>query len=130
MPLPTEDVVAIQQLAARYNHAIDSRDGTGFADTFVDDGVLEIPGLMEVAGRAELEKFAAGFDLPAPRHVATNLVVDGDGDEASLRAYVQLHALAGDPPRQEVTWSGVYQDQLVRQGGQWRFRRRVCLADG
>lgn len=130
MPLPVEDVVAIQQLVARYNHAIDSCDKTAFADTFAPDGVLEVPGLMEVSGREGLEQFAAGLtNLRAPRHVATNLLIEGDGDTARLRAYVQLNVLADEPPRQVVSWSGVYEDQLVRLGGGWRFLRRVCIAD-
>ena len=130
MPLAVEDVVAIGQLVARYNHAIDSGDADGFADTFLADGVLEVPGLMEVSGRAGLGDFVAGLaGLRSPRHVATNLLIEGEGDEATLRAYVQLNVLVDEPPHQVVSWSGVYEDQVVRHGGAWRFRRRVCIAD-
>ena len=39
MGLTIDDQLAIQQLAARYNHAIDSGDSTGFAGAFVESGV-------------------------------------------------------------------------------------------
>ena len=40
MPLPVEDVLAIQKLLADYNHAIDAGDGDAFAGAFVEDGTL------------------------------------------------------------------------------------------
>ncbi len=131
MALSAEDQLAIRDLAARYNHAIDSGDGGAYADTFVDDGVLDA-GAFVLEGRSALEAFPPQFagSVRAPRHVATNLVIDGDGDRAELRAYVQLYAMVGDPPRQEVAASGTYADTLVRAGGTWRFVRRTYTADG
>jgi len=130
MPLSAEDQLAIRDLAARYNHAIDRGDGAAYADTFVDDGVLDAGALL-LEGRRALEEFPPQFALSvrAPRHIATNLVIDGDGDRAELRAYVQLYALMGDPPRQEVAASGLYADTLVRADGAWRFVRRTYTAD-
>lgn len=130
MPLSVEDHIAIQQLVARYSHAIDSGDGAAYADTYVDDGVLDA-GLLQVEGRDALRAFGDSFarSVHAPRHVASNLVVDGDGDRAEVRAYVQLHVLAGDPPRHEVSASGIYHDTLVKEGGQWRFVRRTFAID-
>jgi uncharacterized protein (TIGR02246 family) len=126
MALSTEDQLAIQQLVARYNHAIDSGDGGGYAEAFVEDGVLDAGDLL-VEGRDALRSFADSFaaSVRAPRHVATNLVIEGDGDQARIRAYVQLYVLAGDPPHQQVSASGTYTDDLVKQGGQWRFVRRT-----
>ncbi|MBV8463811.1 MAG: nuclear transport factor 2 family protein [Acidimicrobiales bacterium] len=130
MALDLDDHVAIQQLVARYNHAIDSGDGAAYADAFVDDGVLDAGGLV-VEGRDALHSFAETFaaSVWAPRHVATNLVIDGQGDRAELRAYVQLYSMEGDPGRQGVRASGIYHDTLVKQDGRWRFVRRTYTGD-
>lgn len=130
MTLSIEDYLAIQQLAARYNHAIDSGDGPAYADTFVEDGVLDA-GELVVEGRQALSAFATTFarSVRAPRHVATSLLIDGDGQHAELRAYVQLYSLSGEPPHQEVRASGTYADRLVKQNGHWRFARRTYVDD-
>jgi uncharacterized protein (TIGR02246 family) len=128
--LSTEDRMAIQQLAARYNHAIDSGDGAAYAGTFVEDGVLDA-GQLVLEGREALEQFASAFpgSVLCPRHVATSLLIDGGGDGAVLRAYVQMYALVGDPPRQTITASGTYTDSLVKLEEGWRFVRRTFTAD-
>jgi uncharacterized protein (TIGR02246 family) len=131
MALSAEDQLAIRDVAARYNHAIDGGDGAAYADTFVDDGVLDA-GELVLEGRDALQQFATSFaaSVRAPRHIATSLVIDGNGDHAELRAYVQMLAMVGEPPRHEVTASGTYTDTLVRVGGSWRFVRRVFTRDG
>jgi uncharacterized protein (TIGR02246 family) len=131
MALSAEDQLAIRDLAARYNHAIDGGDGVAYADTFVDDGVLDA-GELVLEGRPALEEFATSFagSVQAPRHIATSLVIDGEGDHAELRAYVQLFAMVGQPPHHEVTASGTYTDSLVRVDGSWRFVRRTFNRDG
>ncbi len=131
MPLSAEDQLAIRDLAARYNHAIDGGDGATYADTFVDDGVLDA-GELCVEGRTALEQFGSSFagTVRAPRHIATSLIIDGDDDHAELRAYVQMFAMVGEPPRHEVTASGTYLDALVKVDGAWRFVRRTFTIDG
>ena len=130
MALTTADHIEIRDLVARYNHAVDSGDGDGYADTFIDTGVLEAGELL-VEGRDALAAFAVGLPKSqrAPRHIASNLVVSGDGDHATVAAYVQMYTLVGDPPRQEVAASGRYADQLVRSDGRWLFVRRVFTSD-
>ena len=68
MGLTIDDQLAIQQLAARYNHAIDSGDSTAFAGAFVEDGVLDA-GELVVEGHAALEQFGKSFhrSTRAPR---------------------------------------------------------------
>lgn len=130
MSLSAEDQLAIRDLAARYNHAIDSGDGRAYADTFVEGGVLDA-GALVVEGRDALEQFGSSFagSVHAPRHIATSLVIDGDGDHAQLRAYVQMFTMVGEPPRHQVSASGTYADTLTRVDGAWRFVRRSFTAD-
>jgi uncharacterized protein (TIGR02246 family) len=128
--LSTEDILAIQQLVASYNHAVDAGQGAKFAATFTSDGVLEVGG-SEIKGHDALAEFATGVPagLPGPRHVASNLLIEGSGDEASLSAYLHLYITAGDPPAPSLATSGKYDDQLRRIDGKWRFARRVFTAD-
>ncbi len=130
MALSIEDQLAIQQLVARYNHAIDSGDARAYAEAFTADGVLDAGDLV-LEGRDALYAFADSFAVTvrALRHVASNLVIEGEGNRAELRAYVQLYGLAGEPPCQEVRASGIYADELVKEGGRWRFVRRTFVDD-
>ena len=130
MRLSTDDVVAIQGLAARYNHAIDSGDAEGFIATWVESGVLDAGGLF-IDGHAALKEFTVNFaaGAQAPRHVATNLVIDGDGDNATLKAYVQMYVLAGDPAQQIIAAAGKYDDTLIKEDGTWKFVRRNFTVD-
>jgi uncharacterized protein (TIGR02246 family) len=128
--LSTEDILAIHQLVASYNHAVDAGHGDKFAQTFTADGVLETRG-NAIKGHDALAEFATGVPggLSSPRHVASNLLIEGSGDEASLSAYLHLYILAGDPPSPTIAISGKYDDQLRRTDGGWRFARRVFTAD-
>ncbi len=130
MALTTEDQLEIQGLVARYNHAIDSGEGQDYAGTFTLQGVLDA-GALVVEGREALAKFATGLPSSqhSPRHITTNLVIEGDGDRATVRAYVQMYVLAGDPPHPELAVSGKYDDALVRDDGHWVFERRVFTID-
>jgi uncharacterized protein (TIGR02246 family) len=130
MSLTTEDQLEIQGLAARYNHAIDSGDADGFVATFVEAGVLDAGGLV-LEGHAALKDFGSTFSSSAraPRHVATNLVIDGDGDHATLKAYIQMYMLSGEPAKQTITAAGKYDDVLTKEDGRWKFVRRTFTVD-
>jgi len=130
MGLTIEDRLAIHDLAARYSHAVDSGDAEGFIATFVETGVLDA-GQVQLDGHAALKDFALNFSSSrrAPRHVASNLVLDGDGDHATLKAYVQMFLLTGEPPQQTVSISGIYDDTLIKEDGSWKFVRRNFTAD-
>jgi uncharacterized protein (TIGR02246 family) len=130
MALTTEDQLAIQGLAARYNFAVDSGDGEAFAATFVEAGVLDL-GPTQIEGRPALQEFAEHFPTTrrSPRHVSTNLVIDGDGDQATLEAYVLIFALTGDPARPTIMTMGTYDDILSKEDGAWRFVQRNFTPD-
>jgi uncharacterized protein (TIGR02246 family) len=79
MPLSTDDLFAIQQLYARYNHAIDFGDPDGWAACFVEDGVFTAPG-ADVTGRNALLAFAADFaQRMRARHWTNNLLLEETG---------------------------------------------------
>ena len=87
MPLEASDIIAIQQLYAAYNVAADHGDGKAFGGCFTADGVFDT-GTMRAEGADALAGFANGIPAAAPgcRHIATNVLVEGDGDLATGQA--------------------------------------------
>src|SRR5262245_28254642 len=129
MALTTEDRLAILDLIARYNHALDAGDKEAYAATWAEDGVFELGTQETVRGRAALrERFAN----PPPegvrlRHWSTNAIIEGDGDRATLRLYVM--AMRIDPQGRQIGFSGVYDDRLERVSGAWKFAHRHLTPD-
>jgi uncharacterized protein (TIGR02246 family) len=128
MTLSTDDVLAIHQLVATYNFAVDGGDPAAFAGTFTTDGVFSVGG-QEMRGHDALRAFVEGRAGVAPRrHVVSSIIVEGDGDEASLRAYLQVVAKLDDGTFGVAT-QGTYDDRLVRTSDGWRFRARNFTID-
>jgi hypothetical protein len=119
---PIEDVIAIEQLAARYNHAIDSLDAEGWAATFAEGGSFQSAGRDAVVGREALEAFVRGRDATT-RHYNSNLLIEVDGDTATMRAYLELVR------HREIVATGHYEDTLRRVDGEWRFVSRLVTPD-
>ena len=126
MALPADDILAIQKLIADYNHALDARDGTTFASLFVENGSLDT-GFNVVKGRDELRDF--GGIVPGARHLVSNVSIEGDGDDATARLYLQMWATAGGAAETKLVISGRYEDTLKRDDGSWRFVTRKLIPD-
>ena len=124
MPLNIEDRLAIQELVARYNHAVDFGDQQAWLALFTDDGVFEggPEPRYEMRGREQLAQFASRFQGDrGSRHWTNNSIIEGDGDEVTHIMYLAV-LRTGDPPGIRLT--GVYRDRIVRQNGQWKFKSR------
>jgi hypothetical protein len=126
MALTVSDVIEIEQLAARYIHAADRGDGETFASTFTEDGRLGT-----VAGRATLAEFGSGVPQrrPGVRHWLSNLLIDGDGDNATMRSYLRMTAKVGPDGSAVEVATGCYEDELVRVEGRWLFQVRTFVSD-
>ena len=124
MPLTTEDRLAIQDLAARYNTAIDSGNSEAWAATFTSNGTFESGGRVH-GGTEALTTFAKGFAerMAGARHWNNNLVIDGDGDSATLGCYLILMKTG------QVVTTAKYEDTLRRENGAWRFASRKVVPD-
>jgi hypothetical protein len=138
MALSAEDCEAIRQLVARYNFAVDLGDAEGWADTFLPEGVFECVGVPEGSplggrhqGRAALVAYATThhrLNGGRARHWNWNLLIEGDGERATLRCYLAaLVAGQGDGARLVAT--GIYTDRLARTAAGWRFASRRIEVD-
>jgi len=130
MALSTDDLVQIQQLYARYNHAIDGGQADAWAATFTADGVFN-SGQGEFTGTAALAQFAGGFANQfkgKARHWTNNLVIDDAPGGAKGTCYLALYMLGGEGgPKILVT--GIYRDELAKGADGWRFTKRAVTGD-
>ncbi len=129
MSLSAADKIEIQELVARYNRAIDSGDVEGWVETFVPDGVFEGLVVPTFRGHDELRAFATAFwtepeyaEWRGAQHWTINMIIDGEGDSATLFAYHIM--FKPDGPGADPALMCAYDDELVRVDGGWRFSRR------
>ena len=133
------DQLAIQQLMARYEWALDGGDARAYAALFADDGVLVFAG-REQKGRAAIqaaiENLARSFSASGPagapppkiQHILSNLVVEQHGDTADARSFwTEIWNPTGKA--MGVRAAGHYEDRLVKKGGRWWFSRRQIFDD-
>jgi len=126
-----EDQLAIQRVLVDYAARLDARDYAGYASLFAKNGEWG-SGKNVYRGRDAILKMLVGlFGAPAPGyvntesyHISTNFQVDVNGDRATARS---RHLLVMRGPKGEPTPSlaGRYEDELIREDGQWKILRRV-----
>lgn len=128
------DRTRIRDLTARYNRSFDDGDTDAFAETFTEDGVMEVVGGFEVRGRAGLAEMCRRTPYGVV-HVTADATVDIDGDRAVQDVTVmvlQRPKPDAAPAERQTTLerSGRYHDELVRTADGWRFARRTVTLDG
>jgi uncharacterized protein (TIGR02246 family) len=112
------DQAAIRELIASYALSLDAGDIDQCVELFADDGEFVVYG-RSFAGRQGI----GGMFRDAPRglHLTGVSHIDVDGDTATARTQV-LFVRAGSLQLRPA----LYDDELVHEGGCWRFRRRQC----
>jgi hypothetical protein len=130
MPSVLEEKDAIRELLARYCFHFDTGEFDEWLTLFTDDGAFEVSGIGRFTGREALREFLKGVPLtdgrPMIKHYVMNSVVHVDGDCAHARSYV-IVVHAGEAVG--ISVAGRYADQLVKVGGEWRFKERTALLD-
>ena len=126
------DKLAIEELIARYNHSIDALDMATWLDCWSDDAIMDGIG-QYLVGKAAIKGFADGYEknyaskMPGGRHFTVNIASKIEGSQATSRSYLQLWSTQAKGP--QIAFTGVYDDLLVKQDGQWRFRGRKMVQD-
>jgi uncharacterized protein (TIGR02246 family) len=126
-----EDLQAIHQLFIDYGDCLDSGDIDGYAQCFTEDAELLLGPLGTAKGREAIatlmRQVTAGL-VGRSFHLITNPRVRLDGDDAT--AVVMWSVVTrGDDGAPHLAMLGRHEDELVRDGSQWRFRRRKGLID-
>jgi hypothetical protein len=123
--LTAQDYAEIQQLYARYNHAIDAGDAEAYAATFTEDGVFNTNN-----GREALLTFVRNYAKNGGtnrRHWNTNLLIMPTPQGANGSVYLFLLDVTTRPPSIGATIK--YEDELVKTPQGWRFKKRVTKPD-
>jgi SnoaL-like domain len=108
----------IRGLLAAYALALDAGDVDGCVQLFTADAEFLVYG-RTFAGHDGIGTMFR--DAPRGLHLTGVSRIDVDGDTATARSQV-LFVRAGDLQLRPA----LYDDELVRAGAQWRFRRRRC----
>lgn len=115
---PPDDEAAIRDLIAGYALALDAGDVDGCVRLFAPDGEFLAYGRTFAGhdGIADMFRAAArGLHLTGVSRITV------DGDRASARSQM-LFVRCGDLQLRPA----LYDDELTRVDGQWRFARRRC----
>jgi len=118
--------LAIQELFARYAHAVDNLDPEAWVQCFTPDGVFQV-GTRAMRGQAALRGYAEVHVREIRcRHLMGNFLYEIHGDEATGQcSMLATLATAGG---YKIFAQGRYVDRLVKQDGQWKIaHRRVEL---
>lgn len=127
--LATDDLIAIQQLYARYNHAIDSGKGDAWAACFTPEGTFSSP-TGNFAGTQQLAEFGTAFhERLKARHWTNNLVIEAADGGASGSCYLMLLRLGNAEKPTSILTTAIYKDALSKSDGAWKFVSREVIAD-
>jgi hypothetical protein len=127
MTLSTQDYVEIQQLYAQYNVAIDTGDAEAYAATFTPDGVFNtFSGHDALVGFIKV--WRERLNGASRRHWNTNLLISGEGKNATGSVYLMLLDVSTKPV--SIAAVATYTDSLVKTSNGWRFTKRITHSDG
>jgi hypothetical protein len=119
--------LAIQELFARYAHAVDNLDPEAWVQCFTPDGIFQV-GSRAMRGQAALRGYA---DLHVReircRHMMSNFLYEIHGNEATGQC--SMLATLATPSGYKIFAQGRYVDRLVKQNGQWRITHRRVETD-
>ena len=109
----------IRELLAAYALSLDAGDIDQCVQLFATDAEFLVYG-RSFAGHAGIGKMFR--DAARGLHLTGAARIDVRGDAATARSQV-LFVRAEDSVQ---LWPALYEDELVREDGRWRFRRRRC----
>ena len=126
-----EDQLAIQRLLTDYAARLDAHDFDGYTALFAREGVWQ-NGATVRRGAGEIKAMLVDlFGNPQPGfvnaesyHLVSNLEVDVEGDRAKARSR-HLLVMRGENGSPRPALAGFYEDELIREEGQWKILRRV-----
>lgn len=126
-----EDELAIRRILVDYSATQDARDYTAYAALFAREGEW-VNGRTVHKGREAIHQMLVDLYGPTPAdyenndsyHITSNAQIDVQGDRATARSR-HLLVLRGPDGAPTPALAGRYEDELVREDGEWKILRRV-----
>ena len=131
------DRIAIEDMVTRYYGNFGKQDAADdFGAFYTGDAVFDVNGIVST-GREAIEAFYTdtGDDEEAPAAQGTfhmmisNPVIDVNGDTATAQFMWTGVMNTGIQERPLLFEQGREYDELVKQDGEWRIKKRVVIAD-
>jgi len=126
-----EDELAIRRVLVDYSATQDAHDYAGYAALFAKDGEW-VNGKNVYQGREAIQKMLVDlYGAPPPGyvnsesfHISSNPQIDLHGDQATAhsRHLLVMRGTNGEPT---PMLAGRYEDEFIREDGQWEILRRV-----
>ncbi len=130
----TDDRAAIHDLIVTYGRLLDARDMAGYSRLFATDGVWE-GGIGSARGPKEIQQMLESvYGRVAPGqygnsyHIMSDFLIQPSGDTATAWSR-WTWVVEGADGKPAIQRSGHYEDTLVRERGQWRFKRRLTVTE-
>lgn len=126
--LTFEDRLTIHELLARLDHAVDSQDWDTYVSFFAEDATLDSGFAGTVQGQANIRAWLvqAEGSTKGKRHVATNVVIDGDATQATARSYLTVIEREDIPT---VVATALITDTLKKARDGWKVTRHEVRID-
>lgn len=126
-----EDELAIRKVLVTYPVTQDAHDYDGYASLFATQGEW-VYGPNVYKGRAAIKQMLIDLYGPTPPgyvngesvHISFNAEVSIDGDRATAHTR-HLLLMRSDSGLPEPMLHGRYDDELIREDGEWKILRRV-----
>lgn len=119
------DREAVRDVLRRYAHAVDRRDIETIASLFTEDAAYR-GSLGEGNFRTALEQLRERMSrYRSTMHLLGNQLIQVSGDTASAETYAVAYHRPREDDRSLLSVGVRYCDDLVRQQGAWKIRRRV-----
>jgi ketosteroid isomerase-like protein len=128
------DRIQIEDMLIRYYVDISSGSGQGLAQSYTEDAVFDVNGMI-AKGREAISKMYGGLD-EENAHVGSRLhmllnnpIISVDGDTATVWAIWSgvLNEDINKPP--VIVDQGREYSELVKRDGRWYFKRRYITSD-
>ena len=127
-----EEKDAIRDLLSAYCFHVDDCEFDKFAALFAADAIFEPGPQGKYQGRDAIRKFISSVvpragEGPARKHCTMNHMISVNGSEATANSYIVVvrEADGGIIP----SLAGRYEDLLVKENGEWRFKVRKIHFD-
>jgi uncharacterized protein (TIGR02246 family) len=127
-----EEKDAIREVMSSYCFYVDNGEFEKFAELFTADGIFEAGPFGKLEGRQAIREFINAQvpkpgEGPARKHCTFNHIIRVAGSEAHAESYIVVVRESGDGI--VASLAGRYEDLLVKQAGEWRFKVRKIHFD-